>query len=117
MKKIVVIVGMILFGVNGFAQSHQPMHQRARLTPERRAALQTETMQSHLKLDAAQKAQLMDINLRAAREMEPVISERADQSKRLRELEHKRIDQYKRVLTPQQMNQYEELRRSKKTRR
>lgn len=81
--------------------------------PEIRAKKQTERMTGKLGLTADQEAKVYDINLKAARQM----AEARDKGGDMKEVQQKKDEELKGVLTPEQMKKYEEIKAEMKAKR
>ena len=81
-------------------------------TPEQRAQLQTNMMKTKLNLDSAQTLLVQDINLKYAKEIDPVLTGDADRMAKFRQMksiQEKKNKELKAVLSKDQYKQYEEL--------
>jgi predicted fused transcriptional regulator/phosphomethylpyrimidine kinase len=81
-------------------------------TPEQRAQVQTSLLKSKLQLNDDQTAKVSAINLKYAKEMEPVLKGSGGKFAKLKEakkINEKKEAEYKQVLTPEQFTKYEQV--------
>jgi len=79
-------------------------------TPEQRAKMQTDLLQTKLGLDTNQVVKVQAINLAAAQKMDPVLKGdggKLAKFRQMREIESTRDKDLKKVLTAEQYKQYE----------
>ena len=91
------------------AASAQGLAELKKTTPEQRAGLLTDMMKARLKLMESQVSPVHDINLKYAKKMQPVLegSERPFREVwELKDLNHGKEAELKKVLTPEQFQQY-----------
>jgi len=90
-----------------FAQSQ--MDKLKNTTPEERATAQTEMMKTKLSLTPEQTPKIADINLKYAKEMDPILksSERPFRKAReIRDINGRKEAELKQVFTPEQFQKY-----------
>lgn len=81
-------------------------------TPEQRAQAQTTWLKSKLQLNDDQTAKVGAINLKYAKEMEPVLKGsdgKFAKLKQAKKINEKKEAEYKQVFTPEQFTKYEEV--------
>lgn len=109
MKKILSIA-LVFMGISltSLAQDRKESG-----VPEIRAKKQTERMTGKLGLNDEQAGKVYDINLKAARQM----IEAKDKGGNMKEIQQKKDEELKMVLTPEQMKKYEEVKMEMKAKR
>lgn len=104
-KTVLVIIGIMIYGMNIFAQNKDFNE----TTPEKRAQIHTQWMEKTLVLNSKQVEQVKPINLRFAKEMEKIKLEdksKIQKLKAVREIDELRISEFKSILTPTQLDTY-----------
>ena len=91
------------------AASAQQLAELKKTTPEQRASLLTDMMKARLQLKESQVSKVHDINLKYAKKMQPIL-EGSDRPFKevweLKEVNHGKEAELKKVLTPDQFKQY-----------
>ena len=109
MKKLFVISIMLAATIT-FAAAQQRQGQGQRQTPEESAKAYTERMETLLKLNADQKTKIDAINLDLAKQMsvqrQNNQGNREAMTKAMQDIEKKRDEKYKPVLTADQFKKY-----------
>jgi Spy/CpxP family protein refolding chaperone len=124
MKKLFVI-SIVLVATITFAAAQQGQGQRQRQTPEESAKTQTERYEKLLNLTADQKTKIQAINLELAKEMSTKMQNNQGNRENMRtifqEIDKKRDEKFKPVLTADQFKKYvddkEEQRKEMEARR
>ncbi len=99
----------------GFCFSSYAQNQK--LTPEERAAKQTEWMKTELNLNDEQAAKVSEINLRYVKAISDVrssVTDENDRKARIKELQKQRIVELRQVLTPEQREKLKQLLKEKR---
>jgi Spy/CpxP family protein refolding chaperone len=124
LKTAILLLG-ILTALPGCAQTPaqtDPANRREQLlnsTPEQRATRQTQQMKQALALTAEQEKTIAAINLKYARQMQPVIDQRQrnrETMKQVRMMAQERDAELSKVLTDSQLKQYNEQRDDRRDR-
>jgi hypothetical protein len=109
-----VTITLLLCAVTAFAQ----MDELRNTTPMQRAMLETAFMKKKLNLEQAQMKQVMDINLKYAQKMEPILKENGRKLKKMTQataINEAKDNELQSVLSPEQYQAYmaskEEMRR------
>lgn len=100
------VAGALLFCTTAFSAD---MDALKHTTPEQRAKLQTLFMKKRLKLTQKQVPQVMDINLRYAQQMEPVLKGNEGKLAKMRQaasIRRAKDNELTSVLTPSQYQAY-----------
>jgi hypothetical protein len=107
----VVVSCLVLFTVFSAAAQDTQTSLKDK-TPEQRAQFMTDMMKSKLSLDSVQLTKVQDINLKYAREADPVIKGDGGRFSKLRQLksiQNQKDKELKTVFTVDQYKQYQEL--------
>ena len=109
MKKLFVISIMLVAAVS-FTAAQQGQGQRQRMTPEESAKTMTERMEKALNLTADQKTKIQAIELDLAKQMNTLRQNNQGNRDAMRsamqEIDKKRDEKYKSVLTADQFKKY-----------
>lgn len=106
-RRIVWIVVALLLGASSAAA--QNLDALKHTTPEQRAAAQTQMMKSRLELSAAQLEQVKALNLKYARELDPILKGSGGMLERLsqaRQIEQAKDGALQGVLSQPQFQKY-----------
>jgi hypothetical protein len=107
MALALIVVGIVL--VSTVSGARAQMDQLRSTTPDQRAKIQTDLMKSKLGLTADQTPKIAAINLKYARQMDPIIksSERPfAKFRQMREISSAKEAELQQVLTPAQFQKY-----------
>jgi hypothetical protein len=125
MKQTKILLAVFIIAIAGFtinpAKAQQRQQQMAEMvknsTPEQRANMQTTMMTTKLGLDSATKMKVYDANLKAAKNMDPIIKGEGRRMSKMREMksiEEQKDKDLKSALTPEQYKQYETMKEEMK---
>lgn len=102
----------ILFVALCIAMCTVNAQEKGKATPEERAAMQTEWLKTKLSLNSDQEAKISTINLKYAREMDPVLKGsdgKFAKLKKAKAVNEKKEAEYKAVLTSDQYATYQQM--------
>ncbi|MDR0713586.1 MAG: hypothetical protein LBF89_04915 [Bacteroidales bacterium] len=118
MKKIMIM--MALMTVTAVVSIAQPQA-RQRTTPEERAKIQTERLDTLLQLTEVQKTKILDVNTGLAKKQDELFRNNSDNREAMRskmqEFETERENSYKEILTKEQFEKYSKDREQLRARR
>ncbi len=110
----VISLFVLLLALAPVALNAQAKQNFKNSTPEQRAEKQSEFLGTNLKLDNAQREKVNAINLKYAKQMDAVMKgngPRISKLKSARKLNQEKEAEYKTVLTPDQLKQYEQVKK------
>jgi Spy/CpxP family protein refolding chaperone len=111
-----IILSIIMAFATATAVQAQDKQKKAK-TPEQRAEMLTNKMETELKLDATQKAKVLEINKATATQLEQIKNEgkpaddaqKKARRERVKTIEAEREKQFAAILTPEQMAGYKKM--------
>jgi len=108
-KTMVVVAAAVLSLLSIAGRAQDGLAELKRTTPEERTRLLTDMMRARLSLSEAQVTQVREINLKYAKEMQPVLESSDRPFKEvweLRKINEGKEAELKKVLSPKQFDEY-----------
>ena len=114
--RIAIAISVIMMVSLSTMQAQKPGKGAGQAPPEQRAANITARMKTELKLTPAQEPKILAINLKIAKKMDELkkISDEKARHKAVGELNKQREEEYKTVLTADQLKSYDKMKEEMK---